>query len=120
MTARSRRRTEHALPRNISPADEQKVLKEFKTAERAARSRGAGHDLLDAVASLWQMLTDSSYSIPASTWGWIVLALGYFIMPLDAIPDPIPVLGYLDDAAVVGWVASMIAEDIAAYKCSKQ
>jgi uncharacterized membrane protein YkvA (DUF1232 family) len=66
------------------------------------------------------MLTDSNYSLPMSTWGWIVLALGYFIMPMDAVPDPIPVLGYIDDAAVIAWVVSVIAEDIAAYNRSKK
>lgn len=31
----------------------------------------------------------------------IVGALGYFILPLDIIPDIIPVLGYTDDAALL-------------------
>jgi uncharacterized membrane protein YkvA (DUF1232 family) len=107
-------------PRAPSAADEQKVLQEFKAAEHTARRRGAGHELLEAVATLWQMLTDSSYSLPASTWGLILFALVYFITPTDMIPDPIPVLGYLDDAAVVGCVVSVLADDIAAYKRSKK
>ena len=31
----------------------------------------------------------------------IVGALGYFILPLDIIPDIIPALGYTDDAALL-------------------
>ena len=33
--------------------------------------------------------------------GLIVAALGYFILPLDLIPDFIPIAGYGDDAAVL-------------------
>lgn len=29
-----------------------------------------------------------------------ILALAYFLFPIDAIPDPIPLLGLLDDLAV--------------------
>jgi uncharacterized membrane protein YkvA (DUF1232 family) len=29
-------------------------------------------------------------------------ALAYFVMPVDALPDYIPLLGYTDDAAVLG------------------
>ena len=43
---------------------------------------------------------------PASevpTWakGIIIGALGYFILPLDAIPDVLPAVGYTDDLAVL-------------------
>jgi uncharacterized membrane protein YkvA (DUF1232 family) len=100
----------------MTERDERKVRKEYAAAEDTARGRGAGHRLLEGIGTLWQMLCDSSYSIPWSTRGLILFALVYFIMPIDAIPDPIPVLGYLDDAAVVGWVVSVIGDDIAAYQ----
>ena len=33
---------------------------------------------------------------------WIVLAaLAYFVLPIDTIPDLLPMLGYSDDAAVI-------------------
>lgn len=52
-------------------------------------------------------------------WGTllaIVAALAYVILPTDAIPDTIPVLGHVDDAAVVALCLSLIKVDIDAYK----
>lgn len=31
----------------------------------------------------------------------IASSIAYFILPLDAVPDPIPFLGFLDDATVL-------------------
>jgi len=42
----------------------------------------------------------------------IVAAMLYLISPLDAIPDFIPVVGYVDDAAVIAWVLKSIAEEL--------
>src|ERR1044072_7753186 len=36
---------------------------------------------------------------------WIVTALNYLVDPFDLIPDMTPLLGYVDDATVVGFVA---------------
>lgn len=46
----------------------------------------------------------------------VVAALLYFVMPLDAIPDFIPVIGYLDDAAVVAYVMRMLHGEITTFK----
>jgi uncharacterized membrane protein YkvA (DUF1232 family) len=47
--------------------------------------------------------------------GTIVLVLGgllYLIAPLDAIVDAIPVLGYVDDAAVLAWVLGQVRAEL--------
>ena len=36
---------------------------------------------------------------------WIVAALNYLVDPFDLIPDMTPLLGFVDDATVVGFVA---------------
>lgn len=41
-------------------------------------------------------------TVPMKTKGIILGALGYFILPLDLIPDAIPVIGYADDLGTLG------------------
>lgn len=38
---------------------------------------------------------------PKKVQAVIASSLAYFIMPLDAVPDPIPFLGFLDDATIL-------------------
>ena len=45
----------------------------------------------------------------------IVAGLVYFLDPFDLIPDGIPVIGYLDDAAVLGWVLTRVRADLDAF-----
>lgn len=45
----------------------------------------------------------------------VVAALLYFVMPLDLIPDLIPVTGLVDDFAVILWVYKHLQTDIDAF-----
>jgi uncharacterized membrane protein YkvA (DUF1232 family) len=54
--------------------------------------------------------------VARSTVVLIVAALLYFVSPIDAIIDAIPVLGLLDDAAVLGWVLSQVRSELEAFR----
>ena len=59
----------------------------------------AGHEVVEEALVLFYSLEDQQ--VPAWAKSTILFALGYFISPVDAIPDFIPVLGYTDDLAVL-------------------
>ena len=43
---------------------------------------------------------------------YILLALLYIVWPIDLIPDLIPVLGWIDDVAALGFIGyTLIASD---------
>eukprot|EP00483_Globobulimina_turgida_P007479 UN07493 len=46
----------------------------------------------------------------------IVAALVYLVSPVDVIPDSIPVVGYVDDAYVIKWVADRLNKELKPYR----
>ncbi|AGF57416.1 uncharacterized membrane protein YkvA (DUF1232 family) [Clostridium saccharoperbutylacetonicum] len=54
--------------------------------------------------------------IPIGTIISIVSTLIYILSPVDLIPDYIPVVGYLDDLALLSWVLKLIHSDVEEYK----
>ncbi|MFZ5786784.1 MAG: YkvA family protein [Acidobacteriota bacterium] len=100
----------------VRPEDEEKVRTGFSQAETKAKQRGAARQLLENVKTLWRMLTDPDYVIDWQVKAWIIFALGYFISPIDVVPDVVPVLGYVDDAVVVAWVVHQLSDQVVAYR----
>ena len=58
--------------------------------------------LLKKVATLYAILTEPD--VPAWVKASIIGVFGYFICPVDAIPDVIPGVGFLDDMAVMAFI----------------
>jgi uncharacterized membrane protein YkvA (DUF1232 family) len=46
----------------------------------------------------------------------IVAALVYFVVPLDMIPDFIPIGGYIDDFALILAIFRKVKEDVVAFQ----
>ena len=49
---------------------------------------------------------------PLQAKGMLLGALAYFVLPVDAIPDMLPLLGFADDAAVLATALRVIASHI--------
>ena len=67
----------------------------------------AGKELVEKVLTLFETLRDRD--TPAWARAVIIGALGYFISPLDAIPDVIPGAGYADDLGAVAAALATVA-----------
>jgi uncharacterized membrane protein YkvA (DUF1232 family) len=73
-----------------------RVRREFwRKARRVAARLPFSEDLLAAYYCAFDRAT------PVQVKAALVGALAYFVVPLDAVPDVLPVVGFTDDAAVL-------------------
>lgn len=73
-------------------------------------------DRLDKLSIMIQMLKDQEWRLPATESNRVLNALAYFSEPEDLIPDPIPGLGFLDDAIMIELVIRDLKHEIEAYR----
>ena len=59
--------------------------------------------------------TGAYREIPWQSLVLIIIAVIYFVSPIDLIPDWIPVIGLIDDAFVVGLVLKSVKDDLDAF-----
>ena len=76
-------------------------------------------DALSKVPALFSLLksyANKEYTdLPIGTIVAIISALAYFVSPFDLIPDVIPGVGHLDDAAVVLACLKLVQSDVDEY-----
>jgi uncharacterized membrane protein YkvA (DUF1232 family) len=96
------------------PEATNKLLKDAQ--EKANKQKGPLSDKFDDVMTLIRLVrayVKGEYrEVPWETIAFAIGALIYFLSPVDLIPDPIPVAGYLDDAAVIAFVVTSISNDL--------
>lgn len=73
--------------------------------------------LLALIRAYW---TGEYREIPWYSIAAIVSSLLYVLSPIDLIPDFLPLVGYVDDAAVIAACLAMVREDLARFKAKKQ
>ena len=74
------------------------------------------HEAWETLQTLFRLIRTSvsgEYDgVPTSTVVAAVAVTIYFLSPIDLIPDFIPVLGLLDDVALVAWFSTTIKEEM--------
>jgi curved DNA-binding protein CbpA len=79
--------------------------------------------VLENVRELYALFKDSvkgDYKLHAANVAMIGGGLLYFILPADLIPDFIPLVGYLDDLAVLTTITNSLKGEINAYRSWKK
>jgi uncharacterized membrane protein YkvA (DUF1232 family) len=87
--------------------------------EKASEKKELGtlaHEAWTTLQSLFRLIKLSASGeyteLPATTVAAAVAVLLYFLSPIDLIPDFIPVLGLLDDMALVAWFSTTIKHEL--------
>ena len=77
-----------------------------------------GTDLVNVpvmISMIRSYITKEYSAVSPKVIAAVVSALAYFVKKKDLIPDYIPVLGQLDDVAVIGVAMKICAPELAAY-----
>ena len=72
--------------------------------------KSAGEDVVRKAGTLYYCLNDSD--LPTEHKLTIIGALGYFITPVDAVPDLTPFIGYSDDLGALVLALTTVARSI--------
>ena len=107
MVASARRLIEH--PEQLRQIVDDAFIKMRKHSD-AIREIAADLQIILRLIKAW--LAGGYKDISTKSIVILIGAILYFLNPFDAIPDTIPVLGYVDDVAVVGWVVKTLKDEI--------
>jgi uncharacterized membrane protein YkvA (DUF1232 family) len=88
--------------------DDESAFREhfWRKTRQVAASLPFAEDLLAA----YYCAFDHNTPLPVKTA--LIGALAYFLLPMDAIPDILPILGFADDAAVLATAVNMVTSHI--------
>lgn len=123
----SARRARQILDDGASQVDEQQLedtlSKRQQILDKVMHSQRLA-PYLQQVTTLFQLIQDylrGNYrDIPWWTLGAVATALTYIFIPLDAIPDVIPVAGLIDDVAVLKLCLELVGKDLEHYRQQRQ
>ena len=108
--------------KNKSKAEEylndQEKAKELlgNASKKAEANKGPIDGIFETIQLVFSLIKDYSIGrykvIPYKSILLLVVAIIYFVSPIDAIFDVIPILGLIDDAAVLGFVFLQLKSDL--------
>ena len=97
--------------------DLDKVKNDAEVAESKSKHLGKQ---LESFRLMWSLLQDywaGNYTtVPWKLLASIGFAVAYLVSPIDIIPDFIPVLGFVDDAALFALVVSAFQSELSDYQ----
>lgn len=102
------------------PEKSKQLLDEaVKKAHNKEGKKGPLTDVWNSLQTLFRLFRSyMRHDYTNIPWGSIVLgvvAIIYFVSPIDLIPDWIPLGGFIDDAAVIAFVINQIKTDLDAF-----
>lgn len=104
----------------LKEKDLKKVLHKQEKIENKIRNNDSISGYLQKVRSMFSLIKDywsGNYKeVPWKTIAAVGGALLYVWMPLDLIPDFIPVAGLLDDAGVIAACLTLVSDDLVRYE----
>ena len=93
--------------------------------EKADTAGGATSPLsgvIEDLKTMFELLREvarGSYRLRKETLTLIAGAVLYFVIPIDVIPDFVPVAGFIDDAAVIAWVVKTCKTEIDLFRAQR-
>ncbi|MBI2683408.1 MAG: DUF1232 domain-containing protein [Acidobacteriales bacterium] len=87
-----------------------------RAAAKAEEHKGPMHRVFEDLATFLRLVRAWSKGeyrlIPWRSMAMVIGAVLYFLSPIDAIPDFIPVIGFVDDAFIITFVMRAIRRDV--------
>jgi uncharacterized membrane protein YkvA (DUF1232 family) len=107
--------TEKDVENVINKSEE--IRKKFSAKGPLARFVEDGQLLIAIVKDYW---AGAYRQVPYGAIASIVFTLIYVLNPFDLMPDMLPIIGQLDDVAVMGACLLMVEQDLHKYKDWKE
>lgn len=107
----------------VTEKDIEKAVNKSEEIKKRFTGRSLGRFIEDAqlLISLVKDYWSGKYrQVPYGTVAAIVFTLIYVFNPLDLVPDVLPIIGEVDDAAVIAACLMLVEQDLIKYKNWKQ
>jgi len=109
---------------NAEDAAPEKVAQEKDKTLDKIKNASALSGLFDNIRTAYDMVSDSVtgkyQGVAKSTLALLAGGLAYLALPIDLVPDFIPVAGWVDDAAVLAWIFKRCTDEFQKYKAFKR
>ena len=110
--------------KDISEVDLDTVVERAEAIEERFQGSGPLQRVLEDGRLLLELVRDAQEgryrAVPVWTLSAVGFALLYVLNPFDLVPDTLPLLGLIDDAAVVSACLSLVEQDLRDYQAWKQ